>query len=998
MSCGSQPDSVFTDEAQVNTEEEHLSPLAETERNSAPDTAATSPRLSQDASVSHRELGSSASSIQNLQNVSSSKLSSEPGVEDSPLGNSGDYPATVGGTPSSEAVPEQEVADVHSPVAEFACGSGGGDSVGECSDLLDSDLSGVDEEYGDEPFLKYERPGADLQQLLVSGDTATCLCVHAKFVIVGTASGRVHVFDHLGHRVQQPSQPHSLAVNQLSTTTAGDHVVSCSDDGLVHVAELAGGACAQRVALDTPARSVALDPQYGRATHRLAVGSTRVLLYERTSFLGRTRTTILPTSDTACGGGSGSVVQTMRWGGPLLAWACAGEVRVYHVEAARLVSVIVSDVGTRPQHYRCHLHWLDSGCQLLVGWRDKVQLARLRDKSGAMSASRVSAGADISRWYMEIVYIFHTDFVVGGVASGGFAWPSASAGAAGVGGSGSSQLVLLSVAEESASGGSKNRPQVRVIRPSSDDYEEFSADELTVRDYHCCAAAQYQLESLADEGVVFVLAPTDLIVVRPRDADDHIDWLLEQQQYEEALQQLQRAGAAVRRHSLQNVGRKYLDSLIHQQHYELAASLCHTILGRNRVLWEEEVYRYAALRQLPAISDHLPCTEFKLSSTVYEMVLYQFLRTDPAAFLSLVRRWSPALYHCGAVINAALEQLLRDVDNRQLLEALALLYGHQSRHDKALAVYLKLGHRLVFTLARRHQLHSLLAERAAALARIDSEEAVQLLTERPDVTSCPLVVHQLAEQPTLLFSYLCRLHERHPGRAAVYHDRMVELYAELEPEKLLGFLRASGGAYSLQRALEVCGSRGLVAETVYLLGRTGATRRALRLIMSELADIDGAIAFCTEHSDTELWDDLIALCCKQPLLVRRLMLTIGSHVDPQRLITQLSPKLRVPGLRSALVHMLQERRSLLALQRSCRSVLVRDCFQLHAQMARAGQAAVTQLKAGSSCVVCGGRQLQSMPEAVCVFHCGHSCHQRCFSAEITTTTVTLVCPVCKTKS
>jgi len=56
----------------------------------------------------------------------------------------------------------------------------------------------------------------------------------------------------------------------------------------------------------------------------------------------------------------------------------------------------------------------------------------------------------------------------------------------------------------------------------------------------------------------------------------------------------------------------------------------------------------------------------------------------------LVKEWSPTLYNVPAVVNAVLEHLLvNDADKSLLLEALAILYSHEKKYDKALAMYLK---------------------------------------------------------------------------------------------------------------------------------------------------------------------------------------------------------------------------------------------------------------------------------------------------------------------
>lgn len=78
------------------------------------------------------------------------------------------------------------------------------------------------------------------------------------------------------------------------------------------------------------------------------------------------------------------------------------------------------------------------------------------------------------------------------------------------------------------------------------------------------------------------------------------------------------------------------------------------------------------------------------------MVLYEYLQYEPPGFLRLIKEWSPSLYNTSAVINAVFDQLQKLSDNTILadfaailMEALAILYTHERRYDKALAMYLK---------------------------------------------------------------------------------------------------------------------------------------------------------------------------------------------------------------------------------------------------------------------------------------------------------------------
>ncbi len=84
----------------------------------------------------------------------------------------------------------------------------------------------------------------------------------------------------------------------------------------------------------------------------------------------------------------------------------------------------------------------------------------------------------------------------------------------------------------------------------------------------------------------------------------------------------------MKRHNYQDIGRQYLAYLLEDREYDEAARLCVKILGKNKVLWEEEVYKFAQIQQLKAIAPYLPRDDPKLTPGVYEMVLNEFLQTD----------------------------------------------------------------------------------------------------------------------------------------------------------------------------------------------------------------------------------------------------------------------------------------------------------------------------------------------------------------------------------
>lgn len=84
--------------------------------------------------------------------------------------------------------------------------------------------------------------------------------------------------------------------------------------------------------------------------------------------------------------------------------------------------------------------------------------------------------------------------------------------------------------------------------------------------------------------------------------------------------------------------------------------------------------------------------------------------------------------------------------------------------------------------------------------------------------------------------YLDSLFDKDSQFCLPYSDRIVELYAEYDHDRLMPFLRASN-FYDLEKALKICRERDYVTEMVFLLGRMGNNKQALMLIIERLGDV-----------------------------------------------------------------------------------------------------------------------------------------------------------------
>ncbi|XP_075752074.1 vacuolar protein sorting-associated protein light isoform X4 [Rhipicephalus microplus] len=373
-----------------------------------------------------------------------------------------------------------------------------------------------------EPKLRYERILNDMPEILRNG-AASCIAVHPKFIALGMHSGLVYILDHQGNNIRNKElQLHKDSVLQLSIDEQGDHLASCSRDGKVVIHGLYTSDHNQMLTFDRPVSAVAIDPNFYRSGsgRRFVTGVDKVVLYEK-SFLSRYRTTILHQGE--------GPVRNISWKGRFSAWATDLTILVYDMQVLDFICMISRDHDPllKPELYRCILTWRDERC-LLVGWADRVKVCCIRHRDPSQSTLAEDKGqpkqdssprnsADI---YVEIVSMFQTDYYVCGLAH-----------------LCSGSLVALTVLKNTDDNSAENsRPQLRVMEPHFGESVEHSSDILSVRGFRAYRASDYCLESLPEEGLFFVVSPKDVIVAKPRDQDDHMDWLLQHEKYEEAVQ------------------------------------------------------------------------------------------------------------------------------------------------------------------------------------------------------------------------------------------------------------------------------------------------------------------------------------------------------------------------------------------------------------------------------------------------------------------------------
>ncbi|RMZ95803.1 vacuolar sorting-associated 41 -like protein, partial [Brachionus plicatilis] len=729
---------------------------------------------------------------------------------------------------------------------------------------------------------------------------------------------------------------HELTVNDLTIDTKEEYVASCSDDGKVAVFGLFESEHDQIIEFNRPIKSIELAPNFNQ-TLSFVTGDTKLVLVER-GFMGRRKTSVLHQGE--------GIIRNIKWCNDLIAWSNEKGVKIYSLAESKIMSFIAKDheSSLRDELYRCSLLWQDKD-SLIIGWADRFKICKIiRSRSSGLIS------------HIEITSLVKTDFYIVGLA------PFKD----------QNQFLLLCYEKSEDS-----RPHIRVAQASPDSFIEISFDAITIKEYEKNRPFEYRLDYILNEGSYFVLSPKDLIKATPRSFDDHIKWLMERLNFEQALEDIKNAPESPKVFTYQVVGLNYIDYLISAKEYKEAAEWCSkvTLSEKN---WEEKILIFAKECKLEDIFEKIPSSNPVLSPEIYEKVLNEFLRSgDYEIFKYLIRKWPCDIYGLDCVTQA-IATACNKSKNKILDECLALMYEYQKMFDKAFEIYLNLQDQAVFDFLLKHELFECAYKNLIELISLNKQRSIQILVDNVEKLPVKRVAEKLNKNKLYLHYYLDAIFEKDPNISRDFHTIQVVLYAEFQRDKLLKFLQSSQ-YISLTQAQKELQERDLGPEIVYILERTGQIKKGLQIVLHAIKDVNQAIEFCKRHNDKDLWEDLIQYSVNKPDYIIGLLNNIGTHVDPVDLINRIPNGVTIRGLRDALVKILSDYRVQISLLEGSKSIMTRDCFNLLEKQIKVVKQGVS-VDDDQKCPACDELLITfnvNMARGLKIFECRHSFHEDC---------------------
>ncbi|KAJ9145494.1 Vacuolar assembly protein [Pleurostoma richardsiae] len=247
---------------------------------------------------------------------------------------------------------------------------------------------------------------------------------------------------------------------------------------------------------------------------------------------------------------------------------------------------------------------------------------------------------------------------------------------------------------------------------------------------------------------IFIHSPYDCILATKRDLADHLAWLIERHDYQQAWELLDehpeianttekadiagpstpdrsqatqssddfyednastidatsKAFNSTAEKEKRRIGGLWIQQLIEAGDWTRAAQVAGKVLTSSD-RWEKCIWTFASANRFDEIANYIPTEPMHppIPGTVYEIVLGHYIQTDRVRFRELLDRWGPELYDLNTV-TTALENLLkyREVredsveggekgrDWRIIIESLAKLHEANGRNREALKCYIKL--------------------------------------------------------------------------------------------------------------------------------------------------------------------------------------------------------------------------------------------------------------------------------------------------------------------
>lgn len=816
---------------------------------------------------------------------------------------------------------------------------------------LDSSSDGSDEEEEEEPpILKYTR----LNQLppnFFLKDPVSASAFHDTIFVFGTHSGYI-LLTTPEFVVIRTFKAHRASI--LSLYTDGLWFASASMDGTVVIGSVTDGSDIVMFDYKRPIHAVILDKNYQRTRSFICGGMSGNVVYSSKNWLDQRVDVVLDKE-------KGPIV-AIQMIDDLVLWMNDVGISIYHTTSRQIISVIEKPDDS----FRSDLYWprisFPETDRVLIAWGNYIWSLRasvkgpINQNSGAGSsmksrilptAATLSFRSSYQEKKVEVEHMFKVDYLIAGIAS--FK---------------DDQWIVLAYNQSEKhpiTGRSvPQNPDVKILSSTdaSTQHEEeigFNFTEnLGLNDYNLGVHIGANLTRF------FIICARDGVVAEQVQMDDRLSWFLERQLYYDAWAMSRYLVSLTKRleygvqhlqglvsQSKWNEAASWLKQLLHVDSDELPLSDTRSTIGTRmsavldaeekealvkeiRVQWEKWSEAFLDAGHTKSLSEIIPTDpRWNLSKSIYSRILQFWLHESVQNAVSLLRNWDLELYNIKDVATSIEGALEEDPENNLLRSGLCQLYEKSFEPSKAVPhLYALKDPNIVEFLNKYHILPNFIDEIPKfARLRFESESDIErlpisqiqtalqdivkvLVGKRNEISPKSVLALMFREHLDIVnYFYLEELIRIDELLVKGYENERIQLYSQYSRPKLFPFL-ISDQDYDISKAIEICEANALVDELVYLLGRIGQNKKALKLIVEELEDPEKAINFAKRQNDQETWNTVLDYSFSRPHYIKALIElsdeTSSKFYNPITILQNMSPNLKIEGLKESITKVSQE--------------------------------------------------------------------------------------------
>ncbi|KAI3403000.2 VPS41 [Candida oxycetoniae] len=365
--------------------------------------------------------------------------------------------------------------------------------------------------------------------------------------------------------------------------------------------------------------------------------------------------------------------------------------------------------------------------------------------------------------------------------------------------------------------------------------------------------------------------------------------------------------------------------------------------------WESWAYIFIDSGHIKELTKVIPQSQL-LSTEIFTKILMYWTNTDLKKTCALINEWDLQLYDL-EFIQAKLESRASQyhdghgdgsndddddddavvVVDRDLEECLVSLYEKSMQYYKAIPhlVNLKDKH-IVSYLDKNHILSKFISQlpKYIELAlgdktdiknlyilpinnqsrpeALDEQEAIiqqlqpkltpivnVLINHRLEISPHEIVsLFKESKLPIMNYLYLAKLKTVDELQIQDFGNEMVELYANFNRSLLFPYLSHNEN-YNVDEAIEVCQSKELYSELIYLLGKIGENKKAINLVIHKLNDAKLVIEFASRLKDQDTWNMVLLESMSRPHFIKQLITqcdadeSLGQFYNPITILSKM---------------------------------------------------------------------------------------------------------------